>query len=60
VAIDLLFPYLNLSVFSAPARHRVVKIVRSCSEVVLRTTKYIIFYHGSGPSLEVISLCPTV
>jgi hypothetical protein len=28
-----------LSVFSAPARYMVVKITRSCSEMVLRTMK---------------------
>jgi hypothetical protein len=29
----------EVSVFFAPARYRVVKIVRSCSEVVLQTVK---------------------
>jgi hypothetical protein len=48
-----------LLVFFAPARYRVVKIAHSSFEVVLRTTKHMI-YPGSGPSLEVIALCPAV
>jgi hypothetical protein len=48
---------LVLSVFFAPTRYRVVKIVCFCSEVVLQTTKPTIFYPVSGPSLEVITLC---
>jgi hypothetical protein len=46
----------QLSVFFAPTRYRVVKIARSCSEVVLRTTKNTMVYSSSGPSLEVIAL----
>jgi hypothetical protein len=42
----------QLSVFSAPARYRAVKIVRSSFEMVLRTIKHIVIYPGSGPSLE--------
>jgi hypothetical protein len=38
----------------------VVKITRSSSEVVLQTTKHNMIYPGSGPSLEVIALCPAV
>jgi hypothetical protein len=40
-------------------KNRVVKIVRSSSEVVLRTIKHTVIYLGSGPSLEVIALHPT-
>jgi hypothetical protein len=47
---------MQLSVFSAPARYWVVKIVCSSSEVVLQTTKHIVIYPGSDPSLEVITL----
>jgi hypothetical protein len=46
-----------VSVFFAPARYRVVKIMYSYSVVVLRTTKHTIVYPGLGPSLEVIALC---
>jgi hypothetical protein len=55
-------PYLasELLVFFAMTRYRVVKIMRSCSKVVLRTIKHTIIYPGSGPSLEVIALCPAV
>jgi hypothetical protein len=49
----------QLSVFFPPTRYMVFKIAHSCSEVVLRTTKYTMIYLGSGPSLEVIALCPT-
>jgi hypothetical protein len=48
----------QLSMFFAPTRYRVVKISRSCSKVVLQTTKHTIFYPGSSPSLEVIALRP--
>jgi hypothetical protein len=41
-------------------KNRVVKITCSSSEVVLQTTKHTMIYHGSGPSLEVIALRPTV
>jgi hypothetical protein len=53
-------PFLarQLSVFFAPLRYMVVKIVCFCSEVVLRTTKHTMVYHGLGPSLEVIALRP--
>jgi hypothetical protein len=44
----------TLSVFFTPARYMVVKITRSCSEVVLQTTKHTMIYLDSGPSLEVI------
>jgi hypothetical protein len=40
-----------VSVF-APTRYRVVKIVCSCFEVVLQTTKHTIGYHGLGLLLE--------
>jgi hypothetical protein len=46
--------------FFVPTRYRVVKIARSYSEMVLQTTKHTIIYPGSGPSLEVIVLCPAV
>jgi hypothetical protein len=49
----------NVSVF-APARYRVVKIVRSSSEVALKIMKYIVIYLGLGPSLEVRDLRPVV
>jgi hypothetical protein len=42
------------------SKNRVVNIVRSSSEMVLRTTKHIIIYPSSGPSLEVITLRPVV
>jgi hypothetical protein len=44
----------NVSVFSAPAQYRVVKITCSRSEVVLRTMKHTIIYPNSCPSSEVI------
>jgi hypothetical protein len=50
----------QLSMFFAPARYMVVKIVHSYSDVVSRTTKHTMVYPGSAPSLEVIALCPTV
>jgi hypothetical protein len=40
------------------SKNKMVKITRSNSEVVLRTIKHIMIYPGSGPSLEVIALCP--
>jgi hypothetical protein len=46
----------QLSLFFAPTRYWVVTISRSCSDVVLRTTKHTMVYTGSGPSLEVIAL----
>jgi hypothetical protein len=51
-------PFLahQLWVFFASARYRVVKIMHSCSEVVLWTTKNTMVYSGSGPSLEIIAL----
>jgi hypothetical protein len=49
-----------LSVFSAPARYRVVKIARSSSDVVLRTIKHTLIYPGLDPSSEVINLCLVV
>jgi hypothetical protein len=51
---------LKMSVFFAPARYRVVKIVRSSSEVALQIMKYIVIYLGLGPSLEVRDLHPVV
>jgi hypothetical protein len=38
----------------------VVKISRSGYEVVLRTMKHTIIYHGSNPSLVVLALRPSV
>jgi hypothetical protein len=46
----------QLSVFFAPARCRVVKIVHSYSKMVLRTTKQTKIYLGSGLSLKIIVL----
>jgi hypothetical protein len=56
------YPFLvrQLSVFFTPAKYMAVKIVRSCSNVVLRTTKRIIFYPGSSSSLKIIALRPAV
>jgi hypothetical protein len=51
---------LVMSVFSALTKYRVVNIVHSSSEVVMRTMKHTVIYPGSDPSLEVIALCPTV
>jgi hypothetical protein len=39
LSINLLVLLYFMSVFYAPARYRVVKIVPYCSEMVLRTTK---------------------
>jgi hypothetical protein len=41
-------------------KNRVVKIVRSSSEMVLRTTKHTMINPSSGPSLEVIAIQPAV
>jgi hypothetical protein len=40
------------------SKNRVVKIVRSSSEVVLLTIKHTMIYPGSGPSMEVTALRP--
>jgi hypothetical protein len=55
-------PFLvcQLSLSFASARYSVVRIVCSCLEMVLQTTKYTTIYPGSGPSLEVIALPPVV
>jgi hypothetical protein len=50
----------QLLVFFALTRYRVVMIMHSCSEVVLRTAKNTIVYRDSGPSLEVMALRPLV
>jgi hypothetical protein len=50
----------QLSVFFAPARYRVVKIMLSYSEVLLHTIKHTVIYHGLGPSLQLIALCQVV
>jgi hypothetical protein len=47
-------------VFSAPTNYKVVKIVHSSSDVVLRTMKHTMIYPGLGPSSEVIALGPAV
>jgi hypothetical protein len=49
----------NVGVFCT-GKNRVVKIVCSNSEIVLRTIKHIMIYPGSGPSLELIVLRPVV
>jgi hypothetical protein len=51
-------PFLShqLSVFFCTGKNKVVKVVRSNSEIVLRTTMHTMIYPGSGPSLEVIAL----
>jgi hypothetical protein len=54
----LQFPLPNtptVSVFCT-GMNRVVKITRSSSKMVLRTTKHTMIYPGSGSSLEVIAL----
>jgi hypothetical protein len=38
-----------MSVFSAPTNYGVVKITCYSFEVVLRTTKHTMIYHGSDP-----------
>jgi hypothetical protein len=45
-------------VFFCTEKNRVVKIVHSSFEVVLRITEHTMIYPGSGPSFEVIPLCP--
>jgi hypothetical protein len=50
----------QLSVFSASAKYRVVKFAHFSSEMILQTMKHTVIYPDSGPSLEVIALCPTV
>jgi hypothetical protein len=50
---------LIVSVFYT-GKNRVVKIMHSSSEVVLRTIKHTIIYSSSGPSLEIIALRPAV
>jgi hypothetical protein len=57
---SLVSTVLDLSVFFAPVRYRVIKIIGSYFEVVLRTTKYTMVYPGSCPSLKVIVLHPAV
>jgi hypothetical protein len=51
-------PFLacQLLVFFVSTRYRGVKIARSCSEAVLRTTKHTMVYPDSGPSMEIIAL----
>jgi hypothetical protein len=49
-----------VSVFFAPARYRVIKIMHFSFEVVLRTMKRTMIYPDSGPSSEVIVLHPVV
>jgi hypothetical protein len=44
----------TFGVFFALAWYRVVKITHSGFEVVLQTTKHMVIYPGSSPSLEVI------
>jgi hypothetical protein len=55
-------PFLarQLSVLSASANYRVVKIVRSSSEVALRTMKHTMIYPCSDSSSEAIALHPMV
>jgi hypothetical protein len=52
------FPYLarQLSVFSAPANYRVLKITCFSSKVVLQTMKHTMIYPSSGLSSEVVVL----
>jgi hypothetical protein len=50
---------LIVSVFYT-GKNRVVKIMHSSSEVVLRTIKHTMIYSSSGPSLEIIALRPAV
>jgi hypothetical protein len=48
--LQILLPGHQLSVFSTPTNYRVVKIVRSSSEVVLQTMKHTMIYPGLGNS----------
>jgi hypothetical protein len=49
-----------LLVFFALVRYRMIKIVRSSSEVALRTKKYMMIYPDSDPSSKVITLHLTI
>jgi hypothetical protein len=49
----------TVSVFCI-GKNRVVKIAHSRSELVFQTTKHMVIYPDSDPSLEVIALRPTV
>jgi acid stress-induced BolA-like protein IbaG/YrbA len=53
--------YANKSVgVFCTGKNRMVKIVCSSFEMVLRTTKHTMIYHSSNTSLEVIALHPVV
>jgi hypothetical protein len=41
-------------------KNMVVKITRYSSKMVLRTTKHMMTYPSSGPSMELIALHPAV
>jgi hypothetical protein len=56
---DVLPSVPTVDVF-ALVSYRVVKIMCSYSDVVLRTTNHTIVYPDPGPSLEVIALCLAV
>jgi hypothetical protein len=45
-----------LSMFSALAKYKVVKITYSSSEVAVQITKHTVIYTGLGPSLKVIAI----
>jgi hypothetical protein len=48
--------HLQIVIVFYTRKNRVVKIMCSNSEMVLRTTKHTMIYPGSGISLEVIAL----
>jgi hypothetical protein len=50
----------GVSVFSAPAKYRVVKIACSSFKVVLWIMKRAMNYPSLDPSLEVITLYPAI
>jgi hypothetical protein len=45
-------------VFSIPVNNRVIRLHDSSSKMILRINEHIIVYSGSGPSIEVIAICP--
>jgi aromatic ring-opening dioxygenase LigB subunit len=59
-SVMLTWSSIVVLVFFALARYRVVKIARSSYEVVLRTTKHMVIYPGSGPLIEGNTLHPMV
>jgi hypothetical protein len=58
--LEIPFPSVPAVGVFFTGKNKVVKIISSSSEVVLRTTKHTMIYPGLGPSLEVIAICPVV